>query len=180
MLEPQSTALFILLMVVFCALVCWMALARQMVFRVFAACLAFIPAMLFGVAAVNKYYDYYQTWGAVAADLGGQGASQVTSATSVNDASARQVSAILGSRVNLRAAAVHGQTIRLTVPGKASHLRRTVFVYLPPQYFRAVVQRLPVPGHRAAARVPGQPGGLDQRGGHHRRRTARCWPTVPR
>ena len=70
MLEPQSTALFILLIVVFCALVCWMALARQMVFRVFAACLAFIPAMLFGVAAVNKYYDYYQTWGAVAADLG--------------------------------------------------------------------------------------------------------------
>ncbi len=33
MLEPQSTALFILLMVVFCALVCWMALARQMVLR---------------------------------------------------------------------------------------------------------------------------------------------------
>ena len=63
MLEPQSTALFILLMVVFCALVCWMALTRQMVFRVLAACLAFIPAMLFGVAAVNKYYDYYQTWG---------------------------------------------------------------------------------------------------------------------
>ena len=46
MLEPQSTALFILLMVVLCALVCWMALARQMVFRVLAACLAFIPAML--------------------------------------------------------------------------------------------------------------------------------------
>jgi hypothetical protein len=109
-LEPQSTALFILLMVVFCALVCWMALARQMVFRVFAACLAFIPAMLFGVAAVNKYYDYYQSWGAVAADLGGQGTSQVTSATSVNQASARQVSAILGSRVNLRDTVLHGQT----------------------------------------------------------------------
>src|SRR6202020_1585947 len=73
-LEAPSTALFILLMVVFCALVCWMALSRQMVLRVFAACLAFIPAMLFGVAAVNKYYDYYQTWGAVASDLGGQGA----------------------------------------------------------------------------------------------------------
>jgi hypothetical protein len=87
-LEPQSTALFILLMVVFCALVCWMALTRQMVFRVLAACLAFIPAMLFGVAAVNKYYDYYQTWGAAASDLGGQGSSQVATATSVNHASA--------------------------------------------------------------------------------------------
>jgi enterochelin esterase-like enzyme len=154
-LEPQSTALFILLMVVFCALVCWMALARQMVFRVFAACLAFIPAMLFGVAAVNKYYDYYQGWGAVAADLGGQGTSQVTSATSVNQASAKQVSAILGSRVNLRDAVLHGQTIRLTVPGKASHLRRTVFVYLPPQYFRSAFSgyRFPV-----VELLPGFPG----------------------
>ncbi len=157
MLEPQSTALFILLMVVFCALVCWMALARQMVFRVFAACLAFIPAMLFGVAAVNKYYDYYQSWGALASDLGGQGASQVTSATSVSHASARQVSAILGSQVNLRAAAEHGQTIRLTVPGKASHLSRTVFVYLPPQYFRAAFSGYRFPVVELLPGFPGSP-----------------------
>jgi len=156
-LEPQSTALFILLMVVFCALVCWMALARQMVLRVFAACLAFIPAMLFGVAAVNKYYDYYQTWGAVAADLGGQGSSQVTSATSVSHASARQVSAILGSRVNLRDAASHGQTIQLTVPGQASHLRRTVFVYLPPQYFRTAFSDYRFPVIELLPGFPGTP-----------------------
>lgn len=157
MLEPQSTALFILLMMVFCALVCWMALARQMVFRVFAACLAFIPAMLFGVAAVNKYYGYYQSWGALASDLGGQGASQVTSATSVSHASARQVSAILGSQVNLRAAAEHGQTIRLTVPGKASHLSRTVFVYLPPQYFRAAFSGYRFPVVELLPGFPGSP-----------------------
>ena len=76
MLEPQSTALFLICIVVFCALLCWLALARQTVFRILAGCLAFIPPMLFGVAAVNKYYGYYQTWGAVAADLGGQGANQ--------------------------------------------------------------------------------------------------------
>jgi hypothetical protein len=52
-----------------------------------------VPAMLFGVAAVNKYYDYYQTWAAVAADLGGQGASQVVAAPAVNRASARQIAA---------------------------------------------------------------------------------------
>ncbi len=157
MLEPQSTALFILLIVVFCALVCWMALARQMVFRVFAACLAFIPAMLFGVAAVNKYYDYYQTWGAVASDLGGQSANQVTSATNVNHASAKQVSAILGRRVNLRAAAANGQTLRLTVTGKSSHLRRTVFVYLPPQYFRAAFRGYRFPVIELFPGFPGSP-----------------------
>jgi enterochelin esterase-like enzyme len=113
--------------------------------------------MLFGVAAVNKYYDYYQSWGALASDLGGQGASQVTSATSVSHASARQVSAILGSRVNLRAAAEHGQTIRLTVPGKASHLSRTVFVYLPPQYFRAAFSGYRFPVVELLPGFPGSP-----------------------
>ena len=63
MLEPQSTALFILLMVSFGALLWWLLGARQPVFRVLAACLAFIPAAAFGVAAVNKYYGYYETWG---------------------------------------------------------------------------------------------------------------------
>ncbi len=157
MLEPQSTALFVLLLVVFVALAVWVALARQPVFRVFAACLAFIPAMLFGVAAVNKYYDYYQTWSALAADLGGQGNSQLTSAPSVDHASARQISAILGTKVNLKAAAAHGQTIRLTIPGQLSNLRRTVYVYLPPQYFRSSYSRYHFPVIELFPGFPGSP-----------------------
>jgi len=62
LLEPQSAAFFPLLIVVFVGLMWWMAVAKQVVFRVLAACLAFLPAMAFGVAAVNKYYDYYQNW----------------------------------------------------------------------------------------------------------------------
>ena len=157
MLEPQSTVLFLLLLVVFVGLVAWMALARQPVFRVFAACLAFIPAMLFGVAAVNKYYDYYQTWGAMAADLGGQGTTQVASAPTMDRASARQISAILGSKVNLKAAAEHGQTIRMTVPGKLSHLSRTAYVYLPPQYFQAGYSRFHFPVIELFPGFPGSP-----------------------
>ena len=73
MLEPQGTVFFLILMAIFAGLLAWVVLAKQIVFRVLAACLAFIPAMLFGVAAVNKYYDYYQTWGSVAADFTNQG-----------------------------------------------------------------------------------------------------------
>jgi len=156
-LEPQSTVLFLLLMVVFCALVVWMAVAKQTVFRVFAACLAFVPAMLFGVAAVNKYYGYYQTWGAAASDLGGGAANQVASAPSIDHASARQVSAILGSKVNLKAAAAHGQIVRLTVKGRTSHLSRTVFVYLPPQYFRAAFSGYRFPVIELLPGFPGTP-----------------------
>ena len=62
---------------VFGGLLIWVALARQLVFRVLAGCLAFLPAMAFGVAAVNKFYDYYQTWGGMVNDLTGQGASSI-------------------------------------------------------------------------------------------------------
>src|SRR5215472_16326474 len=103
LLEPQSTALFILLMIVFCALLAWVALAKQPVFRVLAASLAFIPAMLFAVAAVNQYYDYYQTWGAVAADLTGQGLSTASSLPS--GVSAQRLTAILGEVTDSEVAA---------------------------------------------------------------------------
>jgi enterochelin esterase-like enzyme len=135
-LEPQSTAVFLLLIVAFCVLLYWLATARQTVFRILAACLAFIPAMLFGVAAVNKYYGYYQTWGAVAADLGSQGGNQAPALPTVDTASGHDLSAILGRSVNVATAAQQGQTFRLTVPGATSHLSRSVYVYLPPQYFR--------------------------------------------
>ena len=38
---------------------------------------AFLPAMAFGVLAVNKYYGYYQTWGAAINDFTNQGAVYV-------------------------------------------------------------------------------------------------------
>ena len=78
MFEPQGAGFFLLLMVVFAALIVWVAVAKQVVFRVLAACLAFIPAMMFGVASVNKFYDYYQTWGAMINDLTGSPAPPKT------------------------------------------------------------------------------------------------------
>jgi enterochelin esterase-like enzyme len=154
-LEPQGTALFLFLMVAFCGLLYWLAIARQTVFRILAACLAFIPAMLFGVATINKYYDYYQTWGGLAADLGGQG-NPGSALPTVNTASGKSLSAVLGSSINVTLAAQQGQTFRLTVRGRASHLNRHVYVYLPPQYFREAYRgyRFPV-----IELIPGFPGG---------------------
>jgi hypothetical protein len=55
---PQSVAFFLLLVAAF-AVAIWRAVAsRRIALRVLAGVLAFLPAMLFGVAAVNKYYDY--------------------------------------------------------------------------------------------------------------------------
>jgi enterochelin esterase-like enzyme len=156
-LEPQSTALFLIFIVVFCALLCWLALARQTVFRILAGCLAFIPAMLFGVAAVNKYYGYYQTWGAVAADLGGQGANQGPALPTVDAASGQKLGAVLGRSINVTKAAQQGQTFRLTVRGQSSHLARHVYVYLPPQYFREAYRHYRFPVIELINGFPGGP-----------------------
>ena len=155
MLEPQSTALFILMMAVFFALLAGVAVAKQPAFRVLAAALAFVPAMLFGMAAVNKYYDYYQTWGSVAADLGAQGLTSVPEIPA--GASGQRLAKILGKVTGSRTAARQGETVRLTVTGRASHLTRTVLIYLPPQYFQPAYARASFPAIELIPGFPGQP-----------------------
>jgi putative esterase len=154
-LEPQSTGLFIVLMGAFCALLGCVAAARQPAVKVLAAALAFVPAMLFGVAAVNKYYDYYQTWGAAAADLGAQGMGSVPQLPP--GASRGQLARILGKVTSGTTPARQGETVRLTVRGRLSHLTRTVYVYLPPQYFQRRYARARFPAIELITGVPGQP-----------------------
>jgi enterochelin esterase-like enzyme len=141
---PQSTLFFLFLLVVFGAAI-WRALvAGKLAVRLLAAGLAFLPAMLFGVAAVNKYYDYYQTWGAAYADLTNQGAPlQVAEARGGSRSGLAQ---LLGSHIDTSLAQQDGFTLRLKVPGPLSHITRTVWVYLPPQYFQATYDdyRFPV------------------------------------
>jgi enterochelin esterase-like enzyme len=155
-LEPQSTALFVLLMVIFGALMWWMLVTRQVALRVLGACLAFIPAMLFGVVAVNKYYGYYETWGAAIADFTNQG---VKTAPHVPDnlASGLQLDRIDGNNIYLKLAQQQGFTLRLTVTGKRSHITRAVYVYLPPQYFQAAYKRYRFPVIELIHGQPGQP-----------------------
>ncbi|HEY6277088.1 MAG TPA: alpha/beta hydrolase-fold protein [Streptosporangiaceae bacterium] len=153
-MEPQSTGLFILLLVVFCALLAWVALTKEPVFRILAASLAFIPAMLFGMAAVNKYYDYYQSWGAVAADFGGPGLSSVPAVP--GNLTGQRLTAILDRVTSSRIAAASGETVRLTVTGARTHISRAVYVFLPPQYFQAAYRRHRFP---AVELISGYPGG---------------------
>lgn len=155
--EPQSTEFFLILIAVFGALVWWLIVAKQLVFRVLAACLAFIPAMMFGVATVNKYYDYYQNWNAAISDLTNQG---VQAAVDVPNAAARpgvKFGTFLGQTIDTGLASQQGFTLRLTVPGKASRIRRTAYVYLPPQYFQASFQHYRFPVIELIHGFPGNP-----------------------
>ncbi len=155
MLEPQSPALFVLLIATFGVLMWRMLVTRRAAFRVFAACLAFVPAMVFGVLAVNKYYGYYQTWGAMTADLTQQGASAASGVPDVKLAADSRSGTLDGSRSYLKTAQRRGYLMRLTVTGPRSHLSRQVYVYLPPQYFRPAYRAYRFP---AIELIHGQPG----------------------
>ena len=154
--EPQSTAFFLLMLAVFGALMWWLAVARQLVFRILAACLAFLPAMLFGVAAVNKYYDYYQNWSAAISDLTGS-SSQTPELPDAALGGSVKFGTLLGSGIDTALAQQDGYILRLDVPGALSHLTRTVFVYLPPQYFQSAYHSYKFPAIELIHGFPGLP-----------------------
>jgi enterochelin esterase-like enzyme len=155
--EPQSTSFFLLLIVVFAGLMWWLAVAKQLVFRVLAACLAFIPAMLFGVAAVNKYYDYYQNWNSAVSDLTGQSAQTAAVPTTDTKGDGQKFGSYLGHSVNTALAAQDGYTFSLMVPGATSHITRLVYVYLPPQYFQKAYRDYRFPAIELLHGFPGTP-----------------------
>jgi enterochelin esterase-like enzyme len=156
MFEPQGAGFFLLLMVIFAALVIWVALAKQVVFRVLAACLAFVPAMAFGIAAVNKFYDYYQTWGGMINDLTGQGAAAIpkyAAGTGTN----KQFDKDIGRVTSLAEDAQVGYLFQTTVTGLRTHLIRNVYVYLPPQYFQKAYVHYKFPVIQLLHGSPGNP-----------------------
>ena len=161
MLEPQGTLFFVLLVLAFAGLVTWLALSKLVVVRVLVALLAFIPAAVFGVAAVNKYYGYYQTWGALVSDLSGSGAQSVPQLAEVAGASGDSPDGSV--RAGIAAAerdALSQQTgylFRTTVTGHSSRITRQVYVYLPPQYFQKAYRNARFPAIELLHGSPGQP-----------------------
>ena len=115
MLEPQSTALFALLIAMFGVLMWRTLAARRIAFRILAACLAFVPAMTFGVLAVNKYYGYYPTWGSMVADLTQQSATAASRVPEVDFAARSRAGTLDGSRSHLTLAEQQGYLVRLVV-----------------------------------------------------------------
>ena len=157
MFEPQGTGFFLLLLVVFVALIVWVAMAKQVVFRVLAACLAFIPAMAFGVASVNKFYDYYQTWGGMISDLTGQGANSIPKYAVAGAGSNKQFDKDIGRVTSTAEDAQVGYLFQTTVTGPRSHLARNVYVYLPPQYFQKAYAHYRFPVIELLHGSPGNP-----------------------
>ena len=154
-MEPQSTAFFLLLIVIFGGLMWWLVVTKHLVFRVLAACLAFLPAMLFGVAAVNKYYDYYQNWNSAISDL--TNSDPGTGVPAAAGGPGVRLSTFHGASIDRPLAAQDGYTLHLTVRGRLSHIKRSVYVYLPPQYFQPEYRSYRFPAIELLHGFPGEP-----------------------
>ncbi len=156
--DPQGTLFLILLLVAFGGLVTWLALTGQVVFRVIAACLAFIPAMVFGIAAVNKYYDYYQTWGALYSDLSGQTSSiPHLTAAGLGKGTTGSVKDLIAGSSDAQFDAQYGTDFYVTIAGRHSHIRRQALIYLPPQYFSKAYATYKFPVIELLHGSPGNP-----------------------
>jgi enterochelin esterase-like enzyme len=157
-LEPQGTLFFLLLLAAFGGLITWLVMASHVAFRVLAGILAFIPAMVFGIAVVNKYYDYYQTWGAMVSDLSGQSASvPQLSAAGLGKGSSSSVITSLGNSSNASLDAQYGLLFSTTITGRRSHISRQAYIWLPPQYFRKAYANYRFPTIELLHGSPGQP-----------------------
>jgi enterochelin esterase-like enzyme len=156
MLEPQSTLLFALLITAFAALMWWMVKSRHALVKVLAAAVAFSVATMFGIMTVNKYFGYYQTWGAAIADLSGSGSAavQVPDRSLLNGSWHRSLTR---HTAFLELAERQGYTMRLAVAGTSSHITRTVYIYLPPQYFQPGYAHYEFPVIELIHGQPGEP-----------------------
>jgi enterochelin esterase-like enzyme len=157
MLEPQSTFLFVLLVLIFGGLVWWLVIAKRVAFRIIAACLAFVVAANFGVLVVNKYFSYYTTWGAAIADFSNPSPNSGPQ-VSVGSMLVGDHSPAFDSRsVYLKLALQQGYTLHVDVAGKLSHITRSVYVYLPPQYFEPGYKNYRFPVIELIHGQPGEP-----------------------
>jgi enterochelin esterase-like enzyme len=157
MLEPQSTFLFILLVVIFAGLMWWMVRTRRAVVRVIAALVAFLVAVQFGIMAVNRYFDYYPTWGAAFADLTNAPPPKAASGGSSFTVVGKGHGLLSGQPIVESVAEQQGYQFEATLPGRLSHISRYAYIYLPAQYFQPAYRNYRFPAIELIHGQPGEP-----------------------
>jgi len=141
--EPDSTLLVVLLLLAAGGLVFVAVRFGPLDAKIAAGTFAVVLAAGGGIAMVNVYYGYYQTWSQLSADLSG---------------SYSHFAAPPSGRHGVTGAAGHGRMESVTLPGPASGISRGGFVYLPPQYFEAKYAGVRFPVVELLHGSPGNPG----------------------
>jgi pimeloyl-ACP methyl ester carboxylesterase len=140
MLGPDSRLLTALLVAASIALLVVAIRYRPLPVRVLSGALSIVMAMTGGIAAVNYYYGYYKTWGALWADFHG------TNGNLGSISAAATTTQLESGR--------YGWTM---LAGKRSGYSRRALVYLPPQYGQAQYAHVKFPVVELFHGTPGSP-----------------------
>lgn len=159
MFGPQGFLTFALLMLLFVGALVWLVRAEPVALKMAAGVSAFAPAMLFGVAVVNRFYGYYQTWDDAWRDLTNQAPASVAT---VPDLGAR-LDQVLNEAVKKRQARRNGFAFQTTLPGARSGISRQGLIWLPPQYFQRPYRAERFPALELIHGAPGTPGDYEGR-----------------
>lgn len=141
-MEPNSNVLLVLLLLVGAGLIFAAVKIRFILVKVLSGLLAMVMSMAAGMAIVNDYYGYYQTWSQLTADLNGS-YSNFNSAPTLT----RSPTGLLAGSL---------RTIQL--PGHKSGINRSGIIYLPPQYFEKQYAHTRFPVIELLHGSPGNPG----------------------
>ena len=139
-MEPNSISFMVTLFLVAAALLALLLRTRMLLVRLAAGLLSLVLAATGGMAVVNDYYGYYQSWSQLSADLSGSYSSFATTTAS------RTQTASAGGRLE-----------SLSLPGALSGINRPGLVYLPPQYFRPGYAHTRFPVVELLHGTPGNP-----------------------
>lgn len=139
-MEPNSIWLVALLLCAAGALIYVVARYRPLAAKIAGGLMAVVLSTAAGIAIVNDYYGYYQSWSQLSADLSGKYAS-FDATTTV----ARPVTRSSG-RIGV-----------MTFRGPQSGITRSGLVYLPPQYFARRYAHTQFPVVELLHGTPGRP-----------------------
>jgi enterochelin esterase-like enzyme len=156
---PQGFVVFAVFLLLFAGALYWLVRVRHVALKVVAGAMAFPPAMMFGVALVNNFYGYYESWDDAWRDLTNQAPASVARVPDLG----RRLDQVLQEAVRKRQARKNGFAMQTTLSGPQSHISRQGVVYLPPQYFQRPYDGLRFPVIELIHGSPGTPGDYEGR-----------------
>lgn len=146
MFGPQSVVVLLALVALFVGFAYGLARRSPLVLRIGSGALAFVVASVFGMALVNRFYDYYQSWGDVYNDMIGRQPG-VEALPPTGGKKLRTG----GNRAKV------GLLVSTQLTGSKSSIARDGLVYLPPQYFQARYAHATFPALELFHGSPGEP-----------------------
>jgi enterochelin esterase-like enzyme len=150
---------FALLLLCFTVALIWLVRTQAVALKLVAGVMAFPPAMLFGIALVNHFYGYYETWDDAWRDLTNQAPASVAPVPDLGN----RLDRVLGEAVRKRQARKNGFALETTLTGRQSRISRQGVIYLPPQYFQRPYAGRRFPAIELIHGSPGTPGDYEGR-----------------